>query len=87
MEMETETIDRLFLELSQVTKAKTKRERDLQDSCRELRRVLCVACDELEGLARIYGVERIKELAANIRRNTGCTAEDALYNWWKIGNS
>ena len=38
--METETIDRLFLELSQVTQATTARELDLQREVRWLREAL-----------------------------------------------
>lgn len=45
--METETIDKLFLELSQFTKAKTKREIVLEDEVWELKRILRLTCDKL----------------------------------------
>lgn len=38
--MDTETIDKLFLELSQVTSARTKRERELESDVEELRQAL-----------------------------------------------
>lgn len=41
--METETIDKLFLELSQVTQASTKKELDLQAEVRDLREALVYA--------------------------------------------
>ena len=46
--METETIDRLYLELSQVTTAKTKREIELEQEIERLRDILRIDNGRLE---------------------------------------
>ena len=57
--METETIDRLFLELSQVTQATTAKEIALQDKVRRLHILLARYRDE---------VPRRRELDRRVRR-------------------
>lgn len=46
--METETIDKLYLELSQITTAKTKRELELQEENKRLKIALKTSCSQEE---------------------------------------
>ena len=53
--METETIDKLFLELSQVARAKTKKELDLQKK-------LNTAMDFIDQLKRLDFLDTIQQI-------------------------
>ena len=52
MNNETQTLDRLFLELSQFTKARTRRELDLEATLREVHKQL-TEDDGMAGVTRL----------------------------------